>query len=150
MRNTQSPTCLSSITSNSTSSIIVNFGTFPPCLSSSPSLSRSRGSYATFFPPSNAEPACPHPVLPFVYVVVFVGEFGDAVCVSEVEMLVGDNFSEPEAFATRHLESPFEVISWKMGLYLCIYEMAWVVCIRCEPLGRRGVSLRKSTVTVRR
>lgn len=50
--------CLSFKPSKRTSSRMVNLGAFPPCLLSSSSRSRSRGSKAILLPPSKAEPAC--------------------------------------------------------------------------------------------
>ena len=51
-------TCLSFNPSKRTSSRMVNLGAFPPCLLSSSSRSKSRGSKAILLPPSKAEPAC--------------------------------------------------------------------------------------------
>ena len=51
-------TCLSLSPSSKTSSIMVNLGALPPCLLSSSSRSKSRGSNAILLPPWKAEPAC--------------------------------------------------------------------------------------------
>lgn len=108
-------TCLSFSPSSSTSSMIVSLGALPPpFLSSSPSRSRSRGSYAILLPPSNAEPACFAP--PDV-----AGESvelrGDVVRGDDEPVPAGDGSSSVVVLelppGTRRRERPpFELIVW--------------------------------------
>lgn len=86
--------------------MIVNLGARPPCFLSSPSLSKSRGSKAILFPPSNAEPACAEEV-------TFIDPLADEGVVGPWPSSDVEVDAEPPAGTLRRESPPFEVISFQ-------------------------------------